>query len=138
MGFEVLNRRAARATGVAINVTKSPKAKEGHGLSGFFRIAADVAKEAGWNPDNKVQILAGNGSDTGIFILQPSDQGKSKPFKPKAGASLQLSFSAMAAGFTAPTEGTMAVEHTVEPEGVIRVTVPALRMGVQKKTSKKS
>jgi hypothetical protein len=136
MGFEVLNRRAARATGVAINITKNPKAKEGHGLSGFFRIGADVVKEAGWPEGTKVSILAGNGPDTGLFQIVPDAEGKTKPFKPKAGASLQLSFSAMSAGFTQPTEGTMEVDHKVGAGGEIVVTVPALRAGVQKKSKK--
>jgi hypothetical protein len=140
MGFEVLNRRAARASGVAVNVSKAPKAKEGHGLSGFFRIAPDVASEAGWtDPENmKVQIMMGNGSDTGIFLLKPDPAGKTVPFKPKAGASLSLSFSAMSAGFTAPTGGTTTVDYEIEPEGVIKVTVPMLRAGAQKKAGRKS
>jgi hypothetical protein len=139
MGFEVLNRRAARATGVAVNVTKAAKAKEGSGLSGFFRIAPDVAQEAGWtDPDNlRVQILIGNGPDAGVFLLKPSPEGRTKPFKPQAGASLQLSFSAMSAGFTAPTGGTKEVEYGVEPEGVIRVTIPELKAASSKKASKK-
>lgn len=138
MGFEVLNRRAARATGVAINITKNPKAKEGHGLSGFFRIGADVVKEAGWSEGQRVSILAGNGPDTGLFQIVPDDQGKTKPFKPKAGASLQLSFSAMSAGFTAPTEGTVEVEHQIGAGGEIVVTVPELRAAANKKTPKKA
>jgi hypothetical protein len=137
MGFEVLNRRAARASGVAVNVTKSPKAKEGKGLSGMFRIAPDVAKEIGLTENSRVQILVGTGADTGIFLLQPNDSGRTKPFKPKAGASLQLSFSAVSAGFTAPTGGTVEVPHEVGPEG-IRITIPMLREGGQKKTSKKN
>jgi hypothetical protein len=139
MGFEILNRRAARASGVAVNVTKAAKAKEGSGLSGFFRIAPDVAQEAGWtDPENmKVQILIGTDEDRGVFLLKPSAEGRTKPFKPQAGASLQLSFSAMSAGFTMPTGGTKEVEYAIEPGGVIRVTIPELK-GVNKKTAKKA
>jgi hypothetical protein len=130
MGFEVLNRRAARASGVAVNVSKNPKAPLGHGLSGFFRIGPDVVKEAGWTDPEKtpVRILAGNGDDTGIFILEPHRDGKTVPFKPKSGASLQLSFSAMSAGFSEPTGGTKEIEYQVEGNA-IKVTVPQLRGG---------
>jgi hypothetical protein len=140
MGFEILNRRAARASGVAVNVTKAAKAKEGSGLSGFFRIAPDVAQEAGWtDPENmKVQILIGNDEDKGTFLLKPSAEGRTKPFKPQAGASLQLSFSAMSAGFTGPTGGTKEVEYEVQKDGVIRVTIPELKGASTKKTAKKS
>jgi hypothetical protein len=140
MGFEILNRRAARASGVAVNVTKAAKAKEGSGLSGFFRIAPDVAQEAGWtNPESmKVQILIGTDDDKGVFLLKPSADGRTKPFKPQAGASLQLSFSAMSAGFTMPTGGTKEVEYSIEPEGVIRVTVPELKVAATKKSTKKA
>jgi hypothetical protein len=128
MGFEVLNRRAARASGVAVNVSKNPKAPLGHGLSGFFRIGPDVIKEAGWTDPEKtpVRILAGNGDDAGVFILEPHREGKTVPFKPKSGASLQLSFSAMSAGFSEPTGGTKEIEYAIEGNA-IRVTVPQLR-----------
>jgi hypothetical protein len=140
MGFEVLNRRASRASGVAVSVTKATKAKEGHGLSGFFRIAPDVAEKAGWNKleDMRVQILSGTDEDKGIFLLKPSPEGKTVPFKPQAGASLQVSFSAMSAGFTAPTGGTKDVEHEVEGD-TIKVIVAELRpasKGTTKKASK--
>lgn len=132
MGFEVLNRRAARATGVAINITKNPKAADGKGLSGMFRLGSDVVKEAGWPDETRVTILSGNGADTGKFIIQPNPEGKTKPFKPEAGASLQVSFSAMSAGFTTPTEGTQSVEYTING-GNIEISVPFLRSHVQKK-----
>lgn len=128
MGFEVLNRRASRATGVAINVTKAPKSEKGKGLSGFFRIAPDVIEKAGWTDlDNmKVQIMAGNGPDLGVFLLKPSNDGRTKPNKAQSGASVTLSFSAMSAGFTEPTKGTTEVEYTVDGDE-IRVTVPMLQ-----------
>lgn len=140
MGFEVLNRRASRASGVAVSVTKNKAAKEGHGLSGFFRIAPDVAEKAGWNKMEdgmKVQILSGTDEDKGIFLLKPSPEGKTVPFKPQAGASYQVSFSAMSAGFTGPTGGTKDVEHEVEGD-TIKVTVPELRPGKGTKKATKS
>jgi hypothetical protein len=137
MPFEILNRRASRASGVAVNVTRNKNAKEGKGLSGTFRLGPDVVKEANWPLNTKVQILVGTGNETGMFILKPSDQGLTKPFKPKNGASLQLSFSAVSAGFTQPTEGTLPIEHHVTEAGDIQLTVPSLRGSVQKKSSKK-
>jgi hypothetical protein len=86
----------------------------------------------------KVQILIGTDDDKGVFLLKPSADGRTKPFKPQAGASLQLSFSAMSAGFTMPTGGTKEVEYSIEPEGVIRVTVPELKVAATKKSTKKA
>jgi hypothetical protein len=137
MGFEVLNRRAARASGVAVNVTRNPKAKEGKGLSGMIRIAPDVAKLANLSEDTKVQILVGNGPDTGKMLLQANEKGMTRPFKPKAGASLQLSFSAVSAGFTHATGGTVEVPHDIGDDGSITITLPMLRDGAQKKPHNK-
>lgn len=136
MAFELLNRKGARASGVAINITKGKNAEEGKGLSGFFRVAADVADKAGWNGDTKVSILIGTGEDAGIFLLQKNPEGRTKPFKPNAGASYQVSFSAMSAGFKEATGGTKPVEHEVQEDGTIRVTVPEMRAKGRKKSNK--
>ena len=134
MAFELLNRKGARASGVAINITQSKGAEEGKGLSGFFRVAADVAEKAGWNGDTKVSILVGTGEDAGVFLLTKDAQGRTKPFKPNAGASYQVSFSAMSAGFKETTGGTQPVEHEVTEDGAIKVTVPALRASKSRKS----
>lgn len=140
MGFEILNRRSARASGVAVNVTKNKTAQAGHGLSGFFRLAPDVVKDAGWKPGEPIQILIGTEEDRGKFILKPSKEGRTVPFKPKAGASLQVSFSAMSAGFQEATGGTKEVEYEIGDHGEITVTVPGLRGedGNTHSTSRKS
>ena len=138
MAFELLNRKGARASGVALNITKAKGAEEGKGLSGMFRVAADVADKAGWNGETRVSILVGTGDDAGIFLLTKDAQGRTKPFKPNAGASYQVSFSAMSAGFKETTGGTQPVEHEVEEgTGTIKVTVPTMRpKGRSKKATK--
>lgn len=126
MGFEILNRRSSRATGVAVNVNQAKDAKPGMGLSGFFRIAPDVIRDAGWNTDTRVNILVGTDKDKGTFLLQPSSEGRTKPFKAKSGASLQLSFSATSAGFKEPTSGSQSVNYSIEDGGTIMVTMKDL------------
>jgi hypothetical protein len=128
MGFEILKSRVARATGVAVNVTKIKGAKEGtSGLSGAFRIGGDVAEQAGWKDKEPVQILIGKDENAGEFILKPSRDGRTKAAKAKSGASLTVSFSAVAAGFSEPTKGTQEVQHEVGRDGEIHIKVPGLQ-----------
>jgi hypothetical protein len=126
MGFELLNRRSSRATGVAVNVHQAKGANAGTGLSGFFRVAPDVVRDAGWSEDTRLNILVGTDKDKGTFLLQPAPDGRTKPFKAKSGASLQVSFSAMSAGFKAPTEGSTEVDYSIEEGGTVKVTMKKL------------
>jgi hypothetical protein len=71
-----------------------------------------------------------------LFQIVPDPKGKTKPFKPQAGASLQLSFSAMSAGFTAPTEGTTEVPYQVGAGGELVVSIPSMRNGAAAPTKK--